>query len=88
MEVVEKKKSKINIDNNNDKDYGELLLPNSLKSSGTNQDYVGGEVVINSVEKETAEKMNQGKVFMLNYFDTNSRGYKKILVKKYNTKNV
>jgi hypothetical protein len=78
MEVVENNKNKLK------EDYNELLLPSSLKRSESFQERA---VVINSVEQDGGESINQGKVFMLNYFDTNSGGYKKILVKKFNNKN-
>ena len=62
------------------KDFNERLLPDSPKSSGS----LHQGVIINNVEKRIEENNKTGKIFMLNYFDTNSGGFKKILVKKFN----
>ena len=69
--------------------YDEPLLPESIRS-GSGGHF--GNVMINSEEKERLNEKSEkneteGKVFMLNYFDTTSGEYKKILVKKFNVKN-
>lgn len=76
MEYDMKKENK----NISTKDFDEPLLPESLKSSGSLHE----GVIINNVDKRIDENKKNGKVFMLNYFDTNSGGFKKILVKKFN----
>jgi hypothetical protein len=63
--------------------FTQPLLPESVKTNKTFQE--DDDTIINSVGRQTKiENKEPGKVFMLNYFDTNTGGYKKILVEKIN----